>query len=188
PRVPTCSESLLSLFFPLLSCTIRRPPTSTLFPYTTLFRSRRPRPRRTAAPAPAARRGGLPDRRPAVLRRGQPPGQPARPVLREAEGAGPAHAPGAGDRRQRRARAAQAGPALPARGQRAGAVGTAGAAQPRHRPDGPARRRRRPAPGLGLRPGGAAGAVHRRRQGLSATTRAARGTMAACRPDPSSPH
>src|SRR5262245_62688370 len=35
---------------------IRRPPRSTLFPYTTLFRSRRPRPRRhTAARAPSRR-------------------------------------------------------------------------------------------------------------------------------------
>src|SRR3712207_8981965 len=42
---------------------IRRPPRSTLFPYTTLFRSRRTRsgrraPWRSAAAAPAARRGG----------------------------------------------------------------------------------------------------------------------------------
>src|SRR2546422_5931460 len=37
---------------------IRRPPRSTLFPYTTLFRSRRPRPRRAARDAdpPDARR------------------------------------------------------------------------------------------------------------------------------------
>src|SRR2546422_3020818 len=49
---------------------IRRPPRSTLFPYTTLFRSRPP-PRRPAlgAPAEAARRGGRPScaaRRPAA--------------------------------------------------------------------------------------------------------------------------
>src|SRR2546422_1553657 len=38
---------------------IRRPPRSTLFPYTTLFRSRRPRPRpRRDARAPRRRRGG----------------------------------------------------------------------------------------------------------------------------------
>src|SRR5205807_9825430 len=51
---------LLSFFFFLM---IRRPPRSTLFPYTTLFRSirRRNRPaRRSGAPASRARRGDHP--------------------------------------------------------------------------------------------------------------------------------
>src|SRR4051794_41613601 len=51
---------------------IRRPPRSTLFPYTTLFRSRRPAPRRrrrgrTAAPPAAAR--ARPEARPGRRRR-----------------------------------------------------------------------------------------------------------------------
>src|SRR6478736_8458480 len=42
------SSSLISFFF-FFFLMIRRPPRSTLFPYTTLFRSRRPwRPRRAA--------------------------------------------------------------------------------------------------------------------------------------------
>src|SRR6266508_4832139 len=45
---PILSLSLLAFFFFLM---IRRPPRSTLFPYTTLFRSRR-------HPLPRARRGG----------------------------------------------------------------------------------------------------------------------------------
>src|SRR6266496_5603898 len=48
---------LLAVVFPLLRfffLMIRRPPRSTLFPYTTLFRSCRPRPR--ARPSPQARR------------------------------------------------------------------------------------------------------------------------------------
>src|SRR2546429_3356405 len=47
--------SVKDFFFFLM---IRRPPRSTLFPYTTLFRSpgRRPRPRTRAAPGDAARR------------------------------------------------------------------------------------------------------------------------------------
>src|SRR5690625_6721707 len=40
---------------------MRRPPRSTLFPYTTLFRSRKPRLRRLRSPS--QRRGGLPARR-----------------------------------------------------------------------------------------------------------------------------
>src|SRR5256885_13142876 len=45
----------LFFFFFLM---IRRPPRSTLFPYTTLFRSRpRPHPRRRASSAPPRRRG-----------------------------------------------------------------------------------------------------------------------------------
>src|SRR2546426_8112753 len=40
---------------------IRRPPRSTLFPYTTLFRSRRPRARSSTLPSPRARHAvGLP--------------------------------------------------------------------------------------------------------------------------------
>src|SRR5436305_3115032 len=45
---------------------IRRPPRSTLFPYTTLFRSLRPRPGRRARAAPPAEeagRGGQRDRK-----------------------------------------------------------------------------------------------------------------------------
>src|SRR3712207_7150419 len=40
---------------------IRRPPRSTLFPYTTLFRSRRRRPARRVAPAAPRARGPRPD-------------------------------------------------------------------------------------------------------------------------------
>src|SRR5436190_17023661 len=47
------------LFFFLM---IRRPPTSTLFPYTTLFRSIRPRPRDRSV-VQTARAGVVPDRR-----------------------------------------------------------------------------------------------------------------------------
>src|SRR5437773_10434478 len=47
--VTTSSELLFSLFFFLM---IRRPPRSTLFPYTTLFRSEGPRPSPTGAPVP----------------------------------------------------------------------------------------------------------------------------------------
>src|SRR6478672_13418397 len=54
----TCADadrySLLWFFFFLM---IRRPPRSTLFPYTTLFRSRPDR-----RPPAAGRRGGQPDR------------------------------------------------------------------------------------------------------------------------------
>src|SRR6195256_3169889 len=50
-----------SSFFFLM---IRRPPRSTLFPYTTLFRSRSPaRPRGSAAPAPILCRGEEQDRK-----------------------------------------------------------------------------------------------------------------------------
>src|SRR6266436_8995424 len=44
--------SYLSFFFFLM---IRRPPRSTLFPYTTLFRSRRPAARRSARTCPTRR-------------------------------------------------------------------------------------------------------------------------------------
>src|SRR4030081_3321141 len=46
-------QSLLDLLCRLLFLIIRRPPTSTLFPYTTLFRSR-PRPRPDRLPLPLA--------------------------------------------------------------------------------------------------------------------------------------
>src|SRR5437899_3819507 len=49
-----CSPSLLFFFFFLM---IRRPPRSTLFPYTTLFRSRTARSRSPAAPRDSASRG-----------------------------------------------------------------------------------------------------------------------------------
>src|SRR3712207_8780726 len=58
---------------------IRRPPRSTLFPYTTLFRSLGPAPRRPAEDRRAARAArahlavaGLRDARPAVARPGHP--------------------------------------------------------------------------------------------------------------------
>src|SRR5260370_40280290 len=66
---PSCSFTLcvlvcsnVLLFFFLM---IRRPPRSTLFPYTTLFRSDPPRHRRRARtdPPPAARRGADGDAR-----------------------------------------------------------------------------------------------------------------------------
>src|SRR3712207_6884066 len=68
---------------------IRRPPRSTLFPYTTLFRSRRADPLRRAAPRPRAAGpgpdgllGGRPARGGALARR--PAGLRARPrPLRE---------------------------------------------------------------------------------------------------------
>src|SRR5215510_15613206 len=41
---------LVSLFLSFFFLMIRRPPRSTLFPYTTLFRSRRPRTRRAGCP------------------------------------------------------------------------------------------------------------------------------------------
>src|SRR5688572_31181975 len=50
-------------------CMLRRPPTSTLFPYTTLFRSPR---QGGLPPRPAERRGGRPRRR-APARRLPPP-------------------------------------------------------------------------------------------------------------------
>src|SRR6266704_6973425 len=54
--LPAPVSQLLFFFFFLM---IRRPPRSTLFPYTTLFRSQRPRRarRRSARPVPQARRG-----------------------------------------------------------------------------------------------------------------------------------
>src|SRR3712207_7386880 len=60
---------------------IRRPPRSTLFPYTTLFRSRRP----PASPLPTARRRGGAGR---ATRRGAgpvPSGQPRRSDRRRSE-------------------------------------------------------------------------------------------------------
>src|SRR6266508_5400978 len=59
--------SILSFFFFLM---IRRPPRSTLFPYTTLFRSRRPRP------------GGQQPARPRRRDQGHPRRGRARPVPR----------------------------------------------------------------------------------------------------------
>src|SRR5437762_10756537 len=50
---------------------IRRPPRSTLFPYTTLFRSLRPDPRRSAARRAARRRPAL---RPVRAQTGRRPG------------------------------------------------------------------------------------------------------------------
>src|SRR2546426_9457849 len=72
-------RSLSLIFFFLM---IRRPPRSTLFPYTTLFRSRRARRRGAAVPG-AARRVGLPlagrrRARPVVGRHGSGVGPPAR--------------------------------------------------------------------------------------------------------------
>src|SRR2546429_1845399 len=51
---------------------IRRPPRSTLFPYTTLFRSRRLPSR---VPSPRASRGGTPPRRPPGAPRERRPGR-----------------------------------------------------------------------------------------------------------------
>src|SRR5215211_9486447 len=93
---------------PIFFLMIRRPPRSTLFPYTTLFRSGRARdPRRgAAAPGRGRLRAGLfgrlralagPARRPGAGARGPPPG------------AGPGHA------RAGRAGHLLAAPALPAR-------------------------------------------------------------------------
>src|SRR2546428_1818490 len=63
---------------------IRRPPRSTLFPYTTLFRSDRLRsPRRPAPPEPNALRGGPPPWRPAGPGP-QPRARPARVCARQA--------------------------------------------------------------------------------------------------------
>src|SRR5215475_15165486 len=59
--------SLFFFFFFFLM--IRRPPRSTLFPYTTLFRSRRAVERRSSVPI---RSSGAPDVR-AILRQGRPP-------------------------------------------------------------------------------------------------------------------
>src|SRR5215203_7089631 len=55
---PVCAVSRLFFFFLM----IRRPPRSTLFPYTTLFRSRRP-PGRCRRPSPAASARGRRDRK-----------------------------------------------------------------------------------------------------------------------------
>src|SRR2546430_15676338 len=56
-----CILSILCLFFFFFFLMIRRPPRSTLFPYTTLFRSMRARAARLttvkSAPAPSAQRG-----------------------------------------------------------------------------------------------------------------------------------
>src|SRR2546425_7205539 len=62
---------------------IRRPPRSTLFPYTTLFRSRRPPP----PSAPAAARDFRPPSIPAARPRPPPrsPGRAARPSTRSEE-------------------------------------------------------------------------------------------------------
>src|SRR5256885_10322581 len=73
-----CVLSLLLLFFFLM---IRRPPRSTLFPYTTLFRSPRPEPRpqleqedRAHAQRPAEeRRGQGAAQGPGAHRRGEQP-------------------------------------------------------------------------------------------------------------------
>src|SRR3712207_6853207 len=65
-----------SLFFFLM---IRRPPRSTLFPYTTLFRSPAPRPRAARAPEPALHvLAGEPERGP-----GHPGEQLAHPGVRQ---------------------------------------------------------------------------------------------------------
>src|SRR5437588_11469444 len=53
------ASSCLLVFCVLFFLMIRRPPRSTLFPYTTLFRSRRRRPRRRW-PAPVVRCGAGP--------------------------------------------------------------------------------------------------------------------------------
>src|SRR2546430_4465268 len=50
---------------------IRRPPRSTLFPYTTLFRSHRLTGRRGRRPLPVAQPAGFGQRRPAVQRRSE---------------------------------------------------------------------------------------------------------------------
>src|SRR3712207_8878469 len=62
---------------------IRRPPRSTLFPYTTLFRSRRPSSRRRSAPfpTPAQRRRSRPH--PASSSAHRRP--PTRPTVRDLE-------------------------------------------------------------------------------------------------------
>src|SRR5216684_3785195 len=65
---------LLFLFFFFSFLTIRRPPRSTLFPYTTLFRSDRSRPRprcRRRCSIPAAARTRWPWRSPPRLEQGQ---------------------------------------------------------------------------------------------------------------------
>src|SRR5207244_5329604 len=72
------AQSALSVSLLLLFLTVRRPPASTLFPYTTLFRSRgrrRRSPQRPLAP-PTHRRLGArshPQWRPASAPRGAPP-------------------------------------------------------------------------------------------------------------------
>src|SRR2546430_8460997 len=70
---------------------IRRPPRSTLFPYTTLFRSQ---------PAEAARRPSDPGRRSSLCGRagGQPQGSGAAPPNRERLHAGPGRSRGPGRR------------------------------------------------------------------------------------------
>src|SRR5256885_17006987 len=59
--VLTCSETLLDCFFFFLM--IRRPPRSTLFPYTTLFRSRPSRACRRRPRHPPHREAALPSAR-----------------------------------------------------------------------------------------------------------------------------
>src|SRR3712207_9059457 len=67
---------------------IRRPPRSTLFPYTTLFRSRGPRPHAAARRAGRGRR--VPDHRAAVdLLPGQPAARAVAAALAAAAGAQP---------------------------------------------------------------------------------------------------
>src|SRR3989442_5118857 len=63
-----------SCFFFFFFLMIRRPPRSTLFPYTTLFRSRRDvGPPRLAARVPVSLELGLREERPEVSRREYPP-------------------------------------------------------------------------------------------------------------------
>src|SRR5438132_9847436 len=72
---------------PLFLFIIRRPPSSTLFPYTTLFRSRVPRspaPASRPAPAPRTRRAPAPPSR---------AGAPFRPSARPRPATVPPHTP-----------------------------------------------------------------------------------------------
>src|SRR5690606_37725014 len=114
-----------------------------------------PHPRRGCPPAhrPAQGRGSLPHRRPAVLRRRQPPGQPAGPAGAQAQGVHPAYAHGADRRCQRRACPVQPGRTLPAPAHRPGAVGPAGTAAQGAGEDGHAAERGRALPGPRFRRG-----------------------------------
>src|SRR5690606_41746036 len=84
PVVPSVTSSLCRLCVSLFFLLMPPPPTPTLFPYTTLFRSRRPRRR-----APGAARQPLRVPPPGPARRDSPallhPGRRARPLRGRSE-------------------------------------------------------------------------------------------------------